>query len=249
MIRKLSVFLLLLITETAFAASANDLFFKANKQYDTGNYQEAVDLYEKLVLNGVRSGSLYYNLGNTYFRLKKKGKALVNYERAKVLIPNDEDLKANYEFLSSLLNIKQLDDTYSIYKKIYFAIRNAFSIRGWFFISLTLFLSVCFLLGISIFNTHFRKKVYMPLAILGLCFFISTVFFLKNYQAKKHIKMGMVIVPKTEVRYSPSYSGAVAFELTEGTKAQILKTEGEWTHIRLNSKNSGWVETEVIEKI
>ena len=66
---------------------------------------------------------------------------------------------------------------------------------------------------------------------------------------QKNITQGIVILPQIEVRYSPSYSGAVAFELTEGMKAQILHVENGWTQIRLNKKTSGWIESTAIEKI
>ena len=84
---------------------------------------------------------------------------------------------------------------------------------------------------------------------MSACFLMVILFFFTSYQADKFTKEGIIIVSNAQVRYSPSYLGAVAFELSEGTKAQILRKEGDWSQIRLTRKNSGWVETAAIEEI
>ena len=45
------------------------------------------------------NGHLYYNLGNAYFRLKLLGHAILYYERARVLIPGDDDLDYNLRYV------------------------------------------------------------------------------------------------------------------------------------------------------
>lgn len=226
-----------------------DMFFEANKQYSDGNYLEAASLYEEIISRGVKSGNLYYNLGNAYFKMRENGKALLNYARARKLIPNDEDLFANAAFVKTVLDARQPEENYLWYEKIYIIVRNIFSTGTWFFNTIILFHIICIFLGISFFIFSFRKTAYMTSAILGVFFLISLFFFTKSYYVRKNIQKGIIVVPKTAVRYSPSYSGAVAFELTEGMQARILRQEGEWSHIRLNRKNSGWIESEAIEKI
>lgn len=68
--------------------------------YDRGNYKEAVERYEE-ILNTNEDAVTYYNLGNAYYRLGELSKALVNYNRALVLSPNDDDIKANIDFVNS----------------------------------------------------------------------------------------------------------------------------------------------------
>lgn len=70
-------------------------FRQANDYYRKGQYEQALILYKKLDHLGYSSGSLYYNLGNTYFKLGKKGLAILYYEKARRLIPQDDDLKTN----------------------------------------------------------------------------------------------------------------------------------------------------------
>jgi tetratricopeptide (TPR) repeat protein len=83
-------------------ASPQTTFFHANALYKDGQYDAAVQEYEQLLQSGRTSGNLYFNLGNAYFKAGKKGKAIVNYERARRLIPGDPDLRANLEYAQSL---------------------------------------------------------------------------------------------------------------------------------------------------
>ncbi len=231
------------------AESVDEVFFRANKHYDDGNFQEAAKLYEQLISQGVISGNMYYNLGNAYYKMGKKGKALLNYERAKKFIPNNEDLFANMSFIKSTLDVEQPKQTYPVFQKIWRSIRNAVSIRTWFVISVILFFSVCFLLGIGFINYQFRRRSHMISGILAVLFVVSLMLFIDGFNAGKHFKTGVVISPEADVRYSPSYSGVVAFKLVEGMKARIIRKQGPWTLIRLNKEKSGWIESESIEAV
>lgn len=233
----------------AVSNGVSDIFFRANRQYDDKNFQEAIKLYEQLISQGVVSGNIYYNLGNAYFKLGKRGKALINYERAKKLIPDNESLFANMSFIKSSLDVKQPKETYPVYQKIWRSLRDSVSTRAWFFISVILFSAVCLILGIGFLKYQFQERSNMISGILAFLFVIVFIFFVNSYSVNKHFKMGIIITPEAQVRYSPSYSGVVAFNLVEGMKAEIVREQGQWIHLRLNKEKSGWIESEEIEAI
>ncbi|RKY32526.1 MAG: hypothetical protein DRP74_02330 [Candidatus Omnitrophota bacterium] len=226
-----------------------DIFFKANRLYDDGDFAGAAKLYEELISKGVLSGNIYYNLGNAYYKMGKTGKALLNYERAKKFIPDSEELSANVSFIKSTLDVEQPEETYSIYQKIWRSIRGAVSVSAWFIISAVLFFSICLILGIGFINYHFRPKSHLISGTLTLIFILSFICFFDAYNSGKNFKEGIIILPEADVRYSPSYSGVVAFKLSEGMRAQIIRGQDPWTHIRLSKEKSGWVESEAIEAI
>jgi len=66
----------------------------ADTEYQKGNYQQAIRDYEELLKNGA-SAEIYYNLGNAYYRTDNITKAVLNYERARLLSPGDEDINFN----------------------------------------------------------------------------------------------------------------------------------------------------------
>ncbi len=70
-------------------------FFEANQAYKNHQFQQAIDGYLHLIENGPENGQVYYNLGNAYFRRGDLGRAILSYERARLLIPRDGDLVFN----------------------------------------------------------------------------------------------------------------------------------------------------------
>ena len=78
--------------------SAEELYFEANRAYKESQYLQAIDGYLELLGLGYINGHVYYNLANAYVRSGQLGKAILNYERAKVLIPRDADLKFNLRY-------------------------------------------------------------------------------------------------------------------------------------------------------
>ena len=59
---------------------------------------EARRSYLAVVEAGVQDARLYYNLGNACFKSGKLGEAILWYERARRLVPHDEDVEANLRF-------------------------------------------------------------------------------------------------------------------------------------------------------
>jgi tetratricopeptide (TPR) repeat protein len=57
-----------------------------------------VEIYQKLVNAGYSAGELYYNLGNAYYRIGDYKSAILNYERAKLLMPDNENVLTNLEY-------------------------------------------------------------------------------------------------------------------------------------------------------
>ena len=66
-------------------------------------------LFEKTALcfesinreGGIENGRLFYNIGNTYFRLGDIGRAILNYRKAMRFIPNDINLQQNLNYARS----------------------------------------------------------------------------------------------------------------------------------------------------
>ncbi len=73
----------------------------ADTEYQKGNYQQAISDYEELFEERGICCRIYYNLGNAYYRTDNITKAVLNYERAHLYRPGDEDINFNLQFASS----------------------------------------------------------------------------------------------------------------------------------------------------
>ncbi|MGB6422385.1 MAG: tetratricopeptide repeat protein, partial [Anaerolineales bacterium] len=67
----------------------------ANKLYESGQYDQATQILEQIISQGVQDSAIYYNLGNVYYKQGDLGRAIVNYERAALMNPRDSDIQAN----------------------------------------------------------------------------------------------------------------------------------------------------------
>ena len=100
--RAVGAALLLVACGSAPFAAQEAFFEEGNRLYQEGDFAGAVELYERILESGVESGELHYNLGNAWFRLGEIGPAVLHYERARRMMPRDDDLRANLELARSL---------------------------------------------------------------------------------------------------------------------------------------------------
>ena len=77
---------------------------------DWGEYEKAANVYEQILEKEQSSFELYYNLGNTYFRLNEIPKSILNYERALQIKPHHKALKYNLK-LANQRTIDQISKT------------------------------------------------------------------------------------------------------------------------------------------
>ena len=74
-------------------------FVRALEVFDAAKspreYRESAALLESLLADGLRSGAVYYNLGNAYYRAGEYGRAIAAYRKARPYRPRDPYLEAN----------------------------------------------------------------------------------------------------------------------------------------------------------
>src|ERR1044072_673873 len=92
---KLITLLFLFSASLLRAEDPSVVFDSANAAYAAGKYEKAIQLYQKIEAENTVSAGLYFNLGNAYYKTNNTGKAILYYERAKMLDPDDEDINVN----------------------------------------------------------------------------------------------------------------------------------------------------------
>jgi tetratricopeptide (TPR) repeat protein len=121
---------------------------QANEAYQSNNYEEAVALYTKVLDLQYESASLFYNIGNAYFKSGENARALLWLERAQRLDPNNEDINHNIAFVQQKLidKIEVLPELFIV--KWWNACSNLFTGNKWATISIVsrAIFALCFLL-------------------------------------------------------------------------------------------------------
>lgn len=86
---------------TATSIPYNQWWTQANRFYQQQQYDSAAAYYEKIAAQQPVNDELYYNLGNTYYRLNKMGYAVLYYKKALRNNPNLTSAKDNLELAQS----------------------------------------------------------------------------------------------------------------------------------------------------
>ena len=229
----------------------DSLYYRANEKFQDGEFENAIELYHQIILSGYESSTLYYNLGNAYFRSNKLGKARLYYEKALKLNPDNEDAKTNLNFMEGLLTDKFNDIPEIFFKKWINALKHLKNSDDWALISMLTFVIGFVLLSIYLLlrNTLIRKYSFFSSIVL---IFISLLAFIFSWQQRKdETNPASAIVTEFMVnaKSTPSETGTDLFVLHEGAKVWIEDITGKWQEIRLSDGRKGWVPSESIGEI
>ena len=116
----------------------SQLTMMADSAYTADNYILAEALYSEAISRFGTSSTLFYNLGNAYYRQGNLGKAIVNYERALKLDPTNADASANLEFVKGKIADRQLDES-SILDRLWGNLVTGLKADTWAWVSIILF--------------------------------------------------------------------------------------------------------------
>jgi tetratricopeptide (TPR) repeat protein len=235
--------ILIVFTITISAQKLYDLVEKGNTEYMNGNYEEAIKNYQAVVDSDYESAELYYNLGNAYYKSNKFTMALVNYEKASLLDPDDEEIQHNLE-MERQLAIDKIDKLPELLpKQWYRQFIGLLKTDQWAYISMITFpLSLLLFLAYFFVRRIGIRKAAFWLALVIM--FISVSTFVFSYNQKRLVydnSYAIIITPSVMIKSSPDESGTELFQLHEGTKVEIIDQLGDWKEIKLSDGNVGWL--------
>ena len=125
--------------------------------YLRNDFQTAIQIYEALLKQG-EAAEVYYNLGNSYYKINDIAHAILNYERALLLSPGNSDIRANLE----IARAKTIDKIASI-PDIFFigwfkTLINSLSIDAWSYLAIVCFVFFLLCLGLFFYSKSVRGK-------------------------------------------------------------------------------------------
>ena len=245
------LFLLLIIANQVTAQNVDSLFVSANNLYKNGKFEEAIEQYKAIESQELTSSELYYNLGNSYYKLNKVGPSIYYYEKALKLNPLNEDVKNNLIFAKRLAldNIEALPQT--VFQKLNKNYVQKLSYNQWAIVAVVFSILASLLFLLFYFSeTPSKKRFYFVTSIISFFFLISTIFITytqHNFTIKN--KEAIVFAEETEVRNAPTLNSEEVFTLHEGTKVIVLDEVDNWKKIKLIDGKIGWIISSEIKEL
>ncbi|MGD1846051.1 MAG: tetratricopeptide repeat protein [Salibacteraceae bacterium] len=226
-------------------------FDSANVHYNEGNYTEAIESYRAIVQAGYVSSTLYFNLGNAYFKTEELPSAILFYEKAQKMAPGDPDIAFNLQLAHSQTvdKIETLGD--GTFSKWWLGVIHLLPADVWggLAIAFMVFL-VAGLFGFINTQKVAQKRLLLFLSSSALVLFGTFLWLgLQQHSYQTTIAEAIVFSPTVTIKSEPNAQGNQLFNLHEGTKVALLESVNGWYNIRLADGKTGWIQEQDLRMI
>ncbi|MDD2797025.1 MAG: tetratricopeptide repeat protein [Bacteroidales bacterium] len=245
------IILFISIIAAAFTVTAQDLQKQATEAYTKGHYAKAAELFETILKEKGESANLYYNLGNAYYKSDRVADAILNYEKALLLAPGDDDIRVNLEIAKQ----KTVDKitpvgTFLLTDWIH-TIHMQMSSNGWAKSAIVLFL----LFIVALFVYFFSGRVWMKKISFFGGIFVLLLSFFANYsaysqkQALAEQSHAIIFSESVVAKSTPDDSGTDLFLMHQGAKVELKDSVDKWSQVALEDGNVGWIQNDTYKVI
>lgn len=239
------VLLLILLTAAVLfplVASAevdNDRFQDANAMYSRGDFTGAVTLYEELINSYGYSASLLYNLANSYAQAGNTGRAVLNYERALKLDPNDPDILANLQLVRSANGLFNPEETTAEH------LLHVFSMNRWIGLGAMALIVVT---GVSLLSLWARisSRAMSLVIVCSVAVMVAAAIAVLELRGEWD---GSVVVHESRLLISPFGGAATAGNIREGRMVHPGKKHGAYVFVEDETGRKGWLEQSAVEPV
>jgi len=234
---------MLLLTGISSNGQQVELMDSAATYYSNSSFEKAILAYESILESGYESAELYYNLGNAYYKSNKIPYAILNYERAKKLNANDDDIEFNLRLANTHV-IDRIEIIPEFFLSSWWStLIQLLSSNEWAIVSMGAFLLG--LIGLIIFFLSQFTLARQFSFWIGIIFVITSIFAFnfsrKQYWLAKNEPDAIILTPSVVVKSSPSDGGTDLFLIHEGIKVSVTDKLGEWREVKLSDGNEGWI--------
>ncbi|MDD3051086.1 MAG: tetratricopeptide repeat protein [Candidatus Cloacimonetes bacterium] len=250
---RLVVILSLLLSFVTIKADENvlDKYNSAITSYENKDFSTSLSLFLEIEETVEADADLYYNIGNSYFRLNQLGKAILYYKRCLRLDPLHKYADQNLKLAFSLRKDKQTEsEDYFIsetFEKLYKALPlNLLAISV-----IVTFIIMIVIINVIILKYRYRDKthpVFFLIIIITILLLLSILSYIKWKDF--HYSSEAVLIGDTAISYSgPGEDYTRLFTIHEGMVFIIEKENEEWIQIKLENGLGGWIKNTLAERV
>jgi tetratricopeptide (TPR) repeat protein len=240
---KKGLFIVFLIGYFSFAQAPEDLFRAANNAYNQGEYERAVMYYDSIHAQGVHSAELYFNLGNAHYKRNAIAPSILNYERALLLDPSNDDIRNNLVYAQNMTLDRFSPLPESDLKELSRDLLQLNDVRGWSVLSIAAcwLAAIFFVFYVRSSNSTWKRVYFSAFVLLGLLILMSLAAALQQKGAEENTQPAIVFSETESFRSEPNLRSEVLLTIHEGTKVYVQEALEGWVKIRLVNGAVGWI--------
>ena len=173
-----------------------------------------------------------YNLGNAYARAGKPGMAVLNYERASLLAPNDPDIEANLRTVREPLRLPSVSRNW--FERA--AVLASPATLSWIGLLGLIVAGAGLLAEQLLFRHRWMRRAAMACgaALIGVTLCNAMVLWPRLHEA-------VVIMSATPARVSPAPMGETSFVLPEAETVKMSAEYEGFVLVQTRAGRTGWV--------
>jgi hypothetical protein len=188
--------------------------------------------FAKTIAMSGYSAAALFNQANSDARSGKTGPAILNYERALLLAPNDADVAANLHFVRAKAGLPDAPENWFA-RGLAFARPNTLAWLGCFGVMLA---------GMSLLLVRVhpqRRLVFRSLTVGGALFFATAISSAITTWPK--MNEAVVVTSETPARITPISYAEAAFKLLAGETVTVCAEHQGFALVQTSTGRSGWV--------
>lgn len=226
-----------ILLSPARAADPASRFQSANKAYDAGDFENAHESYLSIVEDGGIAPDLFYNLGNTAYRIDKAGEAALWYQRALVLDPSHAESRQNLRVMEREFGFLSMERNF--FEKFVTCLSRRqillFGVAGFWGIALSI-------AGAFAFDRpRFRTALIGIRTASAILLVLAVTAFLVRENDSLLLSRSIVTAPETLALTSPADGGKDVISLPPGTHVDLLAQRAAWSYVAIPGDLRGWV--------
>jgi tetratricopeptide (TPR) repeat protein len=232
---------------------------QADSAYAQERYHDALGNYQLMMQEQGVSSKLFYNMGNTYYKINDYAHAIICYEKALMLDPTCTQARENLEFVNQKLKLPVAMGSRSFVTQVAQSVAFLFTSNGWAIVALITFILCLIAVAIYVFRREvlWRKLgFFSALALLVLtALAITCSLYLRNRATNSNA--AIVVSQSATLSTAPRTPSAseVAFKLPLGSKVEVndsvaTKSEGDshkWYQVQAANGRIAWIDDDDVE--
>ena len=196
----------------------------------------------------MESGPICFNLANAYFKDGQIGAAIVNYHRAKRLLPRDPDVDANLSYAWEVADL--LPPSRPFWATVSFPLASRLTTRSLAALATCFWFGLWACLSVRLYAPRLLSGLGRAAAAMGvLCAVVIASYGYRNEVLEPPDAAVVTASGETVVRFEPSESGTQHFTVQEGSALVITDDREGWSQVRREDGLRGWVRGDALTRV
>ncbi len=228
------------------------IFQAGNQSYLNGDYPGAVAEYRKLLDAGLLHPDVFFNLGNASYRAGAKGMAVLSYERALALDPNDAAAASNLAAVrKELVDRVVMPGDGGVGEPMWHGFIRGLGLGRLTWTCLGLYwLGFGLLIARRLLPEGLLRRLlfWVNVPVLSLVL-VTGGLLASRVWLEERVHHAIVVASAAPLREGPERSAKALMEVHEGLKVRLLSQAGDYLRVRLENGVEGFLLESQVGKI